>query len=190
MNAKNIAFIAFFAFVSIVFIACGGEGPDDPVDTDPVDDTVVVDDNEPVDNDVEPTDDASDSEPTDDLTDENPDDDGLIDNEPTDDDTTPLNCEDDENCKEICKNFLDIQGHWNNIDPEDVGSVDITLAVKDAKCEIKMVGQWTLMWYGLDYPLDPCNEGYLLYLSKKGQNLLVERKDTDGSLMETKEFSR
>ena len=59
MNAKNAFFTVFCAFVSaFFFISCGGEGPDDPIDTDPVDDTVVVDDNEPVDNDVEPVDDT------------------------------------------------------------------------------------------------------------------------------------
>ena len=180
---KNIMISMFLVFVSFFFISCGGEGPDDPIDTDPVDDTVVVDDNEPTDEDL------ADNEPMDDVTDETPDDDGLNDNEPTDNDTAPLTCDQDPTCQKICKNFLDLQGKWNNIDPDDVGSVDITLGIKEEKCEIKMVGQWTATWYGLDFPLDPFVDGYDFYISKKGQNLLIEVKD-GSEIVDWKEYSK
>jgi len=188
---KISAFVpVIIAFVSIFFVACGGEECTDSECDDPIDTIVIADDNVIITDDATtPDEDLTENEPVD-ATDETPDDDGLIDNEPTDDDTAPLTCDQDPTCQEICKNFLDIQGKWNNIDPDDVGSVDITLAVKDAKCEIKLVGQGSLTWYGTDYPLDPIKDGYFFYLSKKEQNLLVEVKDGSGILHDWDEFSR
>lgn len=181
---KKIFTITFFVAVAMMaFVSCGGEGPDDPIDTD----TVIVDDNEPVDNDVEPVDDTTDSEPTDDLTEETPDDDGLVDEEPTDDDQILA----DQKYPEKFAEAQTLVGNWISVNIEGYA---ITVTVTPREEDFTFALEWTQgfsgtqEWFGLELPLTYWEEeSYLNFTLKKvGVNLVREDTGKNGEL--DKEF--
>ncbi len=175
---KKIFTITFFVAVAMMaFVSCGGEGPDDPIDTD----HVVVDDNEPVDNDVEPVDDTTDSEPTDDLTEETPDDDGLVDEEPTDDDQILA----DQKYPEKFAEAQTLVGNWISVNIEGYA---ITVTVTPREEDFEFALEWTQgysgvqKWYGLELPITIWDEeAYRNYtLKKTGENLIREETLKNG----------
>jgi len=174
---KNVMIVVFLAFVSIFFVSCGGEGPDDPIDTD------QIDNNEPVDEDL------TDNESIDDSTDETTDDDILIDNEPTDDDTTPITCDQDETCKEICKNFLNMEGSWSVVEPTTVsGEIDLTLSINGENCKIAVTGKWDFVWEGTEISQCTCVEYSPIYsffsLQEMEEGRLIIKKSSTEEVCE------
>jgi len=158
---KSFYFVTVLFVSFILFTACGGESCEGTDCGEPADEISVIDD-ENVDNEISDSDIlVEDTETNDDVTDD------TVDSEP-DEDVVPIACEEDSECKEICKNFLDFAGYWTIVDMSFTGDVALKLSVEGVECKISVTGKWNFTWQGTEIPLEECaettNVSYFFYL--------------------------
>lgn len=166
---KSFYFVAVLFVSFVLFTACGGESCEENC-IEPVDEISTTDENEVADDTTDETVDETEDEVVDEVTDE---------------DTTPVSCEEDENCKEICKNFLDFAGDWTIVEPETVsGNVTIILSVNGLNCKIALVGKWSgLVWEGSEPPLnwiqDPGTLKFFSLQKMEGEKMVIARSSSE-----------
>ena len=167
-----VAIIAFAFF----FVACGGEDCTGDECFEPVDDNIITD-TEPTD-DIEPVD----NEEPDDVQTDDPE----IDGEP-DEDITPPSCKENPTCQEVCKNFLDMEGNWNIVEPTTVsGGITVKLSVNGENCNFRVEGDWHFTWVGTEIHQMSCVEYAPIYSffslkEMEGEKLVIKKYESEES---------